>query len=43
MPGHVCGPLRIPPGYDAPLLVDQQFKPPRPYVPLLFVHTVTAN
>lgn len=39
--GHpiVAGPLRIPPGYQPPVLLDQAFTPPRHYTQLQFVLT----
>lgn len=38
--GWLAGPLRRPPGYEAPVLVDDTVSPERPYVPLQYVTTV---
>lgn len=32
----ICGPLRIPPGYDPPVLTSENFQPPRHWVPLQY-------
>jgi hypothetical protein len=39
--GVVCGQLKPPAGYSAPLLYDPQFTPNRPYVPLQYQLTAT--
>jgi hypothetical protein len=37
--GVRCGPLRLPPGYDPPLLTDESVPPTRHYVPLQYRFT----
>jgi len=34
--GFICGPLRVPGGYEAPLLPDRKVEPHRLFVPLLY-------
>jgi hypothetical protein len=41
--GLVCGPLRPPPGFRPPLLLDRTVSPHRPYMPLQFTSLITAT
>lgn len=43
IPTHECGPLAPPVGYEPPLLTDLAHEPARLYLPLQYVHTVTAH